>query len=176
MAHARLDRRSHAPARRWGEKGGRDAETVAEQEALGRSRGGFSTKVHAVCDALGNPLAFTLTGGQRNDITQAEPLLDAVVMSEEDAAAVRAVLADKGYDADRFVERIESLGAEAVIPSRKNRKAPREHDVELYKDRNKVERFFGRIKHYRRVATRYEKTARNYLAMLHLVSAMVWLL
>lgn len=86
------------------------------------------------------------------------------------------MLADKGYDADRFVAQIESLGAEAVIPSRSNRKEPREHDAELYKDRNKVERFFGRIKHYRRVATRYEKTARNYLALLHLVSAMVWLL
>jgi putative transposase len=68
------------------------------------------------------------------------------------------------------------LEAEAVIPPKKNRTQQREIDRELYKDRNKVERFIGRIKHYRRVATRYEKTARNYLAMLHLVSAMVWLL
>lgn len=119
---------------------------------------------------------MTLTGGQRNDITQAEPLLDAVALSVGDAEAIHAVLADKGYDSDDFVAQIESLGAEAVIPSRKNRTAPRDHDAELYKDRNKVERFFGRIKHYRRVATRYEKTSRNYLAMLHLVSAMVWLL
>lgn len=99
-----------------------------------------------------------------------------MVPTDDDVAAVEAVLADKGYDADHLVERIESLGAEAVIPSRKGRREPREHDAELYKDRNKVERFFGRIKHYRRVATRYEKTARNYLAMLHLVGAMVWLL
>jgi transposase len=149
---------------------------VAEREALGRSRGGFSTKVHAVCDALGNPLVLTLTGGHRNDITQAEQLLDAVTLTVEDAEAIKAVLADKGYDSDRFVAQIDALGADAVIPSRSNRKQPREHDAELYKDRNKVERFFGRIKHYRRVATRYEKTARNYLAMLHLVGAMVWLL
>lgn len=133
-----------------------------------------------VCDALGNPLAITLTGGQRNDITQAEPLLDAAVeaiaLTTEDTEAIRAVLADRGYDANRLVERIDALGAEAVIPSRKNRTALREHDAELYKERNKVERFIGRIKHYRRVATRYEKTARNYLALLHLVGAMVWLL
>jgi transposase len=180
VAHARFDRRSRAPARRWGEKRGRDAKTVAEQEALGRSRGGFSTKVHVVSDALGNPLAITLTGGQRHDITQAGPLLDAAVeamsLAAEDAAAIRAVLADRGYDADHFVERIGALGAEAVIPSRTSRKEPREHDRELYKDRNKVERLIGRFKHYRRIATRYEKTARNYLAMLHLVGAMVWLL
>ena len=180
MAHARLHRRPRAPARRWGEKGGRGAHAVAADEALGRSRGGFSTKVHVVCDALGNPLAFTLTGGHRNDITQAEPLLDAAVeaaaLTADDTAAIRAVLADKGYDADHFVERIGALGADAVIPSRSNRKRPRAHDAELYKDRNKVERFIGRIKHYRRIATRYEKTARNYLALLHLVGAMVWLL
>ena len=175
MAHARLNRRSHAPARRWGEKGGASREAVAEREALGRSRGGFSTKVHVVCDALGNPLVLTLTGGQRGDITEAEPLLDAVALTAQDTEAIRAVLADKGYDSNAFVAQIEALGAEAVIPSRKNRTVARDHDAELYKDRNKVERFFGRIKHYRRVATRYEKTARNYLAMLHLVSAMVWL-
>ena len=68
------------------------------------------------------------------------------------------------------------MEAEAVIPAKRNRKRPREHDEELYKERNQVERFFNRLKHYRRVATRYEKTGRNYLAMLHLVSAMVWLL
>ena len=133
-----------------------------------------------VCDALGNPLVITLTGGQRHDITQAGPLLEAAVeavaLTAEDTEAIRAVLADRGYDADHVVERIEALGAEAVIPSRRNRKEPRAHDAELYKDRNKVERFIGRVKHYRRVATRYEKTARNYLALLHLVGAMVWLL
>lgn len=87
-----------------------------------------------------------------------------------------AVLADKGYDSDALLAYIASLGAQAVIPSRKNRRQQRAIDRELYKDRNKVERFFNRIKHYRRVATRYEKTGRNYLAMLHVVSAMVWLL
>ena len=81
-----------------------------------------------MCDALGNPLVLTLTGGQRNDITQAEPLLEAVALTVDDHEAIRAVLADKGYDSDRFVEQIESFGADAVIPSRKNRKEPRAHD------------------------------------------------
>ncbi len=119
---------------------------------------------------------LTLNGGQRHDITQAEPLLSAAALTVDDAEAIQAVLADKGYDANDFVDEIEALGAEAVIPSRKNRTVAREHDVELYKDRYKIECFFGRIKHYRRIATRYEKTARNYLALLHLASALVWLL
>lgn len=119
---------------------------------------------------------ITLTPGQKHDCPQAEPLLDAVVVTESDAEAVEAVLADKGYDSAELVAHVEAMEAEAVIPSRKRRKQPREHDRELYKERNKVERFFGRIKHYRRIGTRYEKSGRNYLAMLHLVSAMVWLL
>lgn len=123
-----------------------------------------------MCDALGNPLAFTLTPGQAGDCPQAVPLLEQV-----NAEEVEAVLGDRGYDSDALVAHIALMEAQAVIPSRKNRKVPREHDAELYKERNAVERFFNRIKHYRRVATRYEKTARNYLAMLHVVSAMVWL-
>ena len=90
--------------------------------------------------------------------------------------ALGAVLADKGYDSDDLLRYVASLKAEAVIPAKKNRTIQRPLNRELYKDRNKVERFFGRVKHYRRIATRYEKTARNYMAMLHLVSAMVWLL
>lgn len=94
----------------------------------------------------------------------------------EQRLALGAVLGDKGYDSDDLLKYVASLKAEAVIPARKNRKAGRPLNRELYKDRNKVERFFGRVKHYRRIATRYEKTARNYMAMLHLVSTMVWLL
>ncbi len=132
-----------------------------------------------VCDALGNPLQIALTPGQAGDAPQAEPLLVAVVEALEDPkrlACLLAVLADRGYDSDALLAYIGSLGAQGVIPSRRNRRQQREIDRELYKDRNKVERFINRIKHYRRVATRYEKTGRNYLAMLHLVSAMVWLL
>lgn len=90
--------------------------------------------------------------------------------------ALGAVLDDKGYDSDDLLEYVASLKAEAVIPAKKNRTVQRPLNRELYKDRNKVERFFGRVKHCRRIATRYEKTARHYMAMLHLVSTMVWLL
>jgi len=94
----------------------------------------------------------------------------------EQRLALGAVLADKGYDSDDLLKYVASLRAEAVIPAKKNRKVQRSLNRELYKDRNKVERFFNRVKHYRRIATRYEKTARNYMAMIHLVSTMVWLL
>lgn len=90
---------------------------------------------------------------------------------------MKAVLGDKGYDSEDLAAHIESFfEAETVIPSRKNAKEPRAIDRELYKDRNKIERFIGRTKHYRRVATRYEKTARNYLAFLHVASIMTLLL
>ncbi len=119
----------------------------------------FSTKLHAIVDTLGNPLFLILTPGQGSDIDQAENLI-----ADYDADAV---IADKAYDSNKFIETIEESGAEAVIPSRRNRKEKREIDKNLYKDRNKIERFFNRIKHYRRVATRYDKTARNYLAFVH---------
>jgi len=129
-----------------------------------------------ITDALGNPLAFRVTAGQRHEITQAEPLLRHCTLTEAHRAEVAAVLGDKGFDSDAFVAEILSLEAEAVIPSRKGRKVARVYDEELYKERNKVERFFGRIKHYRRLATRYEKAVRNYESFLHVACIMTWLL
>ncbi len=139
-----------------------------EAEALGRSRGGFSTKVHALCDALGNPRRFVLTPGQRADITQAETLLTG------ETPAI--VLADKGYDSNAFLAFIADLEAEAVIPAKRNRTQPRPLDQHLYTERNKIERLFNRLKHYRRLATRYEKTARNFLAFWHIASFVTLLL
>jgi len=86
------------------------------------------------------------------------------------------VIADKGFDSDEFVRAVEATGAEAVIPPRSNRKAPRDYDEHLYKERNLVERFLNRAKHYRRVATRYEKTGRNFLAFWQFASIMILLL
>ena len=114
-----------------------------------------------------------MTPGQCADITQAEALVEPWT---EEPFAVEAVIADKGYDSAAFVAFVEAREAEAVIPSRRNRKEQREIDRNLYADRNKVERFFNRLKHYRRIATRYEKAARNYLSMVYLASAMIWLL
>ena len=117
-----------------------------------------------------------MTAGQCHDCPEAEPLLQACLPGEAQREAVRAVLADKGYDSAALVKEVEAMGAEAVIPSRKGRKVPRAHDGELYKERNRVERFFNRIKHYRRVATRYEKAVRNYESFLHVACIMTWLL
>ncbi len=124
--------------------------------------------MHAACDALGNPLRFTLTAGQRHELTAASALLEGYV--------AEAVLADRAYDADWLVGQIADAGAAAVIPSKRHRKEPREHDAEVYTERNRIERLFHRLKQYRRVATRYEKLGRNYLAFVHVAAAMTLLL
>jgi transposase len=116
---------------------------------------------------LGNPLRLLVTPGQASEYDQAPALIEGFTCE--------AVLADKGYDSDAFVSVIHGMGAEAVIPSRKNRLSPRVLDRHLYKDRNLVERFFLKLKQFRRIATRYERLARNYQAMLSLVSAVIWL-
>src|SRR5918997_212212 len=136
-------------------------------EAIDRSRGGLTTKIHAIVDALGNPLAVSLTGGDVHDVTQAQ-----VFTPEIEPAPL---LADKGYDSDGFIGHLEVRRIKPVIPPRANRKTPRECDFALYRERNLVERFFSNIKHFRAIATRYEKTARNFLAGVHLVCALAWL-
>ena len=116
---------------------------------------------------IGKSRSFAFDGGEAADITQAQTLIDGF-----DAVAI---VVDKGYDSDAFVISIMARNAEAVIPSRKNRIIGREYDRHVYKDRNLVERFFNRIKQFRRLATRYEKLARRFMAMLHLVFAFIWL-
>jgi transposase len=127
----------------------------------------LTTKIHAVVDALGNPLKVSLTKGQMHDITQAEALTAGI--------APGALLADKGYDADGFIQGLEVRGIVVAIPPKSNRKVQRDCDYALYAERNLVERFFNTIKHFRGIATRYEKTARNFLAGIHLVCALAWL-
>jgi len=127
----------------------------------------LSTKIHAAVDALGNPVRLLLTGGQISDYQKADDLIEGFQADY--------VIADKGYDSDAFVQAINSTGAEAVIPPRSNRKKMRSYDEELYKDRNLVERLFQKLKHYRRIATRYERLARNYFSMLALVLTVIWL-
>lgn len=138
-----------------------------EEQALGRSRGGFGTKIHAGVSGLGLLVTVMLTPGQAADVSQAEALMEGV--------PAEVVIADKGYDSQAVVERIEAQGAEAVIPSRQNNKEQRVYDGERYKDRNLAERFWRRVKEYRRVATRYEKTARNFLGFVLVASIMVLL-
>jgi len=160
MGDDRLDHYPRTPACCRGKRG-------QEYQALGRSRGGFTTKIHAACDSHGNPIRFLLTGGQASDYTQALALLDG--WNSE------AVLADKGYDADYVVEAAQCMGAQPVIPPKANRKIPREYDSELYKERNHVERMFNRIKHWRRVATRYDKTASAFMGFILVASICLWL-
>ena len=124
--------------------------------------------MHIAVDGLGNPVEFILTGGQAADITQGKALI-----KDHDA---HAVIADKGYDKDEFIATIEASGAVAVIPPKRNRVFKREYDKQIYKERNRVERFINRIKQYRRVATRYEKTARNFMGFVHVSAIMVLLL
>ena len=118
-------------------------------------------------DALGNPLRFTLTPGQQHDITQAETLLTGY-RSEY-------VIADKGYDAQDFVDHLAEEGMVAVIPPRSNRKAPRDYDRHLYRERHVVECFIGKIKHYRRVFSRFDKLASRYLGFLQFAAVLIWL-
>ena len=125
----------------------------------------MTTKIHAVVDALGNPLRFILSPGQVSDITQAEALI--VDLPAEH------VLGDKGYDAKSFRDTITEQGAVAVIPPRTT--SPQVHcDFALYCERNLVERFFLKIKHFRRIATRYEQTPRAFISMLSIISAFIW--
>lgn len=138
-----------------------------EREGLGRSKGGFTSKIHALVDALGNPLKLRLTGGNRSDITQGPELIRDIKNA--------FVLADKGYDSDAFVEQIKIQNCIAVIPPRAKRKTPRQYDEELYKERNLVERFFRKLKNFRRIFSRFDKKAANYLAFIALASVLLWL-
>lgn len=126
----------------------------------------MTTKIHMLVDAMGHPLRFVLTGGQINDCTQAEILLENV--------GAQAILADKGYDTDKILAQVNQSGAKAVIPSKSNRKIQREYDRELYKQRNWIERAFNRLKYYRRIATRYDRKTLHYASFLYLAAALCW--
>lgn len=138
-----------------------------QEQELGRSKGGFTTKLHASCDALGNPVRFFLTAGQSSDYTKARDLIEGKTMS--------ALLADKGYDANYMVEAANNIGAQAVIPPRIRGKVRRKYDVDLYKERNLIERMFNKMKHFRRVATRYDKLDIAYMAFVLISAIYLWL-
>ena len=127
----------------------------------------MTTKIHALADALGRPLCFILTGGEAHDSTAAAKLLA--------GHAAAAVIADKAYDNNALRELIATSGAEVVIPSLSSRKILIPHDTTAYKLRNRIERFFNKLKHFRHIATRYDRRAIHFLAALHLASAMIWM-
>ena len=127
----------------------------------------MSTKIAALADALGNPVELMLAPGQDHDLTCAEPLLENVDPG--------ALIGDKAFDSDPLISSLEQRDITPVIPPRANRKEPRACDYTLYCERNLIERFFHKIKHFRAIATRYDKLDRNFLAAVQLVSAMVLL-
>lgn len=138
------------------------------QQSLGRSRGGLSTKIHAAVDGLGNLARFRLTGGERHDITEAANLIEGMLN-------VGSVVADKAFDATSLLECIEAMNATAVIPPRANRKESRSYDKHLYKSRNLIERFFARLKQFRRIATRYDKLDIRFEAFISIAATLIWL-
>ncbi len=128
----------------------------------------MSTKIHALVDALGNPVAFFLTQGQVHDLAGADALLPQM--------AADLLIADKAFDADqRVIQPLTAAGKSAVIPPRRNRITPRDFDRELYKTRHLIENFFCKLKQFRAIATRYDKTARNFLAAIYFAAASIWL-
>lgn len=138
-------------------------------EALGRSRGGFTTKLHARCDGKGRPLGFVLTPGQAHDVQGFGPLFRMI------GDRIAALLADKGYDADAIREEIAAAGVEAVISAKRNRKFPVPHDEIRYRWRNLIERLFNKLKNWRRIATRYDKSRESYLGFVALASIKLWI-
>ena len=160
--HARLDLREGAPLGPWRERG-------AKAQAIGVSRGGQTSKIHAVCDLLGRPVALALTAGHVSDIRAAE-LLTA------EAIRFRRLVADKGYDADCFRRTLREAGTTPLIPGRSNRKRRIRHDERHYRDRWLIEAMFCRLKDFRRVATRYDKLAANFLSAAALAAVVAfWL-
>src|SRR5712671_5777014 len=152
--------RARSPAQCWRSK-------KNGPQAIGRSRGGLTTKIHALVDALGNPVELMLTPGQAHDLTCAESLLEGV--------DPHALLGDKAYDADSLIDTLAQRDITPVIPPKANRKVPRACDFALYCERNLIERFFNKLKHFRAIATRYDKLAKIFLAGVQLASAMILL-
>lgn len=118
-------------------------------------------------DTLGRPIRFILTAGQSGDVLAAPALLEGF--------RPRAVLADKAYDSNALRQRIAELGAEAVIPSNRSRRVLIAHDIEVYRARNRIERCFSKLKHFRRFATQYDRRAIHFLGFVHLTAAMIWM-
>ncbi len=153
--------RQHA---RQGASLGRGRKRGAFLQAIGHSRGGRTCKLHALTDEKGRPRVLLLTAGNVNDITIAADLI-------ESAGPIRRLIADRGYDANHLRRSLAERQTEAVIPSTTSRRNPIPYDLTAYKERNRIERMWCRLKDWRRIATRYDKLARNYLSGAYLAAA-----
>ena len=137
------------------------------KQAIGRSRGGRNTKIHAIADAKGRLLSILLTGGQAHDCPPAQRLI-------RRSKIAKKLLGDKAYDSEELRLWLKARGTKPVVPNRSNRKQPFSFDRKSYKQRHKIENAFCRLKDFRRIATRYDRLARNFLASVCLVAAIVW--
>ncbi|MFM7021442.1 MAG: IS5 family transposase, partial [Flavobacteriales bacterium] len=153
--------------------------TAEVDHGLGRSRGGFSSKIHVVCDGYGNPLGAVISGGHRNDAALFEQTLKSVSIPQRRGrpkTKPNAVIADKGYDFSPVRKYLQGRNIKAVIPSRKmpdhwkcHKRGPKpKTNFKIYKERNVVERLIGWVKNCRRIATRFEKYAHSFLSMVKL--------
>ena len=159
-ADDRFDAHQGAPLGRGWKRG-------EQKQAIGRSRGGRNTKIHALADAKGRLLSILLTGGEAHDCPVAERLI-------RRTRAPNKLLADKAYDSAELREWLDEHGTKPIIPNRSNRKQPFRFDKKSYKQRHRIENAFCRLKDFRRIATRYDRLARNFLASICLVAALVW--
>ena len=163
-SHRHADDRLHT---RQGPPLGIGRKRGEQKQAVGRSRGGRNTKIHALADAKGRLIAILLTGGEAHDCPVAERLIRRV-------KSAKRMLGDKAYDSAELREGLDERGTKPVIPNRSNRKQPFRFSKRLYKLRWRIEAAFNRLKDFRRIATRYDRLARNYLASVCLVAALVW--
>ena len=147
--------------------GGKQAEGAFAQ-GLGISRGGRTSKVHGLTDEQGRPRVLLISPGNTSDMTVAPALIDAA------AGRFTKLIADRGYDSNAIRAAVQAQGAEPVIPPTRSRKAPLHYNRATYRARNLVERLWCRLKDWRRVATRYDKLARNYMAGVHLAASLTY--
>ena len=138
-----------------------------QKQAIGRSRGGRNTKIHALADAKGRLLSILLTGGEAHDCPPAQRLI-------RRTKAACKLLGDKAYDSAELRQWLKERGTKPVVPNRSNRKQPFSFDRKSYKQRHRIENAFGRLKDFRRIFTRYDRLARNFLASVCLAAAIVW--
>jgi transposase len=159
--------------------GARKAGREPEDEALGRSRGGFTTKIHVRSEGYGKPVTFTLTGGQVHDSQQVTALIDRGAIRRIGRGRPRLrpakIVGDKAYSSRSIRQALRKRAITPVIPTRANESRQPDFDREAYRQRNIIERLINRLKNFRRIATRYEKRAVNYLAMIHIAAILLWI-
>ena len=169
----RWHRNSRTPTRGGWKKGGE------VEEKLGRSRGGFSTKIHIRCEGKGKPITFVISPGQRNESIFLEQLMEQGAVKRSGAGRPRLrpvrVVGDKGYTGRRIRSYLRHRGIRFTIPRLSNEPRRGPFSREIYRQRNIVERAINRLKQFRRIATRYEKLAANYTAMITIACIWLWL-